>query len=124
MRISDWSSDVCSTDLIANKAAGSFGYPIQCPNDQFVHLLLPLLQISICRPFGATGLHVPANQRPTRTGGGCSERFSRCPASLRSPRLRYRSVTRRRTRTDWHVKWCPAQKSTEDRAVGNEWVST
>src|SRR3546814_12308737 len=30
MRISDWSSDVCSSDLLGDEAAGAPGFPIHC----------------------------------------------------------------------------------------------
>src|SRR3546814_14072186 len=92
MRISDWSSDVCSSDLRSHRLGAEVG--LRCARGAILreffdatvnacahwHLLRPLRTISVC-PLPDTG---PINPLP----GACTETATRRGLLVRSEELR------------------------------------
>src|SRR3546814_13072376 len=98
MRISDWSSDVCSSDLVRI-------YQIDRATAQYAHFR--------CQQPGYVRSNPPAYQYTT-SGIGDAER----PGYSRSVARTFRNVAESGT-------GCKALcLRTADRRVGNEWVST
>src|SRR3546814_11084008 len=131
MRISDWSSDVCSSDLLLQRRRSGDGYiacpgwqaPTRCHNDRFPAWIWPVVPPP--RPRSKQPIRLP--QQPSAERPKHSHQKSQRLFALFVPDLRLRLPEP--DQPEWppplvRRPFPPGETRAEERSVGKEGVST